>query len=44
MLEGSLPFNENDYEFEIEKPNQVELDSQIALLKLRLKSDLPSGE
>ena len=43
ILEGKMPFDESNFEFEIENPNQEELDSQIALLKHRLKTDLPSG-
>ena len=43
MLEGRIPFDEGEFEFKIEKPNQKELDSQIALMNLRIKSDLPFG-
>ena len=39
-----MPFDETAYDFEIEKPEQVELDSQLALLNLRLQSDIPNGD
>jgi len=44
MLEGKLPFDDSNFEFKIEKPSQVELDSQIALMNLRITQDLPFGK
>jgi hypothetical protein len=44
ILEGKVPFDEKAYDFEIEHPDQAELDIQIALLNLRLKDDLPIGD
>ena len=43
ILEGKMAFDEGNFEFEIEIPNQEELDSQLALLNHRLKVDLPNG-
>ena len=44
ILEGQLPFDEAAYDFTVETPPKLELESQIELLKLRVKSDLPAGE
>jgi len=44
ILEGKVPFDETAFDFEIEHPDQAELDIQIALLNLRLKDDLPTGD
>lgn len=43
ILEGKMTYDESAFEFEIEQPPQVELDSQIALMNLRVTTDLPKG-